>query len=66
MRADSVFKYARRPASRDWRNKRAPAAASPGAGHGAGVAGQEELPMSGTISAWPTHGDLGAVVLYLC
>ena len=62
MTVDSVFKYLEEPTFQGM-NQRHPAAARPGAGHWAGVAGQEEQPRRGTTSAWPTCGDLGVVVL---
>lgn len=46
--------------------RRYPAAASPEASHRASVAGQEELPLLGTTSAWPTRVDFQVVVLYFC
>ena len=51
---------------RNGATRRCPAAASPEASHRASVAGQEELPLLGTTSAWPTRVDFQVVVLYFC
>ena len=51
---------------RNGATRRYPAAASPEPSHRASVAGQEELPLLGTPSAWPTRADFQIVVLYFC
>lgn len=56
----------RAPLPRNGATRRYPAAASPEASHRASVAGQEELPLLGTPSAWPTRADFQEAVLYFC